>query len=60
MENVKPHVGKTQMTQNVAENLRNEHTFEPVPSQTWGAVFYANAPVQQLIFLKIPAKMGLK
>lgn len=38
MENTKPRVGKTQLTQTAAKDLRNEHTFEHLPSHIHGAV----------------------
>lgn len=64
MGNLKPLVGITQVTQTVAKNLRNEHTFEPVPSHRHGVQclqgLSANALVQQQPCLKDPAKMGLK
>lgn len=54
-------VGKTQMTQSATINLRNEHTFEHLPSYRHGEqcvqVLFTDAPVQQLMFLKDTAKI---
>lgn len=61
---MKLRVGKTQMTQTAAKDLRNKHIFELLPSHVHGErclqVLFADAPVQQLTCLKDPAKMGLK
>lgn len=54
---------KMQMMQTVAKNLRNEHTFEPVPSHrhgVWCLQVLATAPGPAMTCLKDPAKMGLK
>lgn len=64
MENMKPHMGKTQMTQTAAKDLRNKHTIGPLPFHRHGEqslqVLFADAPVQCLTCLKDFAKMGLK
>lgn len=56
--------GENPMTQSAAKDLRNEHTFEHLPSYKRGEqcvqVLFADLPLQQLTFLKDAAKTKLK